>query len=418
MNRLNCALVLGLCVVAWPVARADDWPEFRGPTGQGLARGSFPVEWGPTKNVAWKQAIPGRGWSSPVIMAGRVYLTTSVPLTDGSNDQSLRALCLDSATGQILWNKEVIRQNGATAPGIHGKNSHASPTPLVQGERLYVHFGHQGTACLDLEGNVRWRNTGITYEPVHGNGGSPILVDDLLVFSCDGGDVRFVVALDKETGKVVWKTDRPGEPSRKFSFSTPLLIDVRGRKQIISPGSDMVGAYDPRTGKEIWQVRYEGGYSIIPRPVYGLGLVFICTGYGVPNLLAIRPDGDGDVTDTHVVWRTRKAAPHAPSPLLVGEELYMVSDRGMVSCLDASTGRLYWQESIGGNYSASPICGGGYVYFQSEEGTGVVLKAGKQFQRVARNALGERTLASYAAVDGALFIRTEKNLYRFQAQGK
>src|SRR6185437_5702085 len=236
------------------------------------------------------------------------------------------------------------------SPRIHGKNSHASPTPLVRGERLFVHFGHQGTACLDLEGKVLWKNTSLHYAPVHGNGGSPILVDDSLVFSCDGGDKRFIVALNVVNGEVRWKTDRTIEASRKFSFSTPLLIVVDGKKQIISPGSNVVCAFDPATGHEIWRVRYDG-YSVIPRPVYGQGLLFICTGYNTPSLLAIRPDGKGDVTDTHVVWKTRKAVPHTPSPLLVGEELYFVSDSGQASCLDARTGQVHWQERLGGNYS-------------------------------------------------------------------
>jgi outer membrane protein assembly factor BamB len=406
-----------LCLLTGATARADNWPEFRGPTGQGIVqKGDLPVEWSGTKNVVWKQPIPGTGWSSPIVYDGRIYLTTAVPLANGRDgDQSLDALCLDAKTGKVLWQTDVFRQNGTTAPRIHGKNSHASPTPLTDGKRLFVHFGHQGTACLDLAGKVLWRNTSLTYEPVHGNGGSPILVDDLLVFSCDGGDQRFVVALDARTGKVRWKTDRPGESDRKFSFSTPLVITVNGQKQIISPGSDMVGAYDPATGREIWRVRYNGGYSVIPRPVYGHGLVFVCTGYTTPALLAIRTDGQGDVTDTHVAWATRKNVPHSPSLLLVGDELYMVSDNGMASCLVARTGNVHWQQQrLPGNYSASPLYAGGKIYFQSEQGVGTILKAGTRFEVVGRNPMGERTLASYAVADGALFLRTEKNLYRIQ----
>ncbi len=359
--------------------RADDWPEFRGPTGQGLVpKGDLPLSWGKDKNVAWKQTIPGRGWSSPVVVGGRVYLTTSVPARDGS-DQLLEAICLNADKGEVLWEKEVFRQDGKKSPRIHAKNSHASPTPIVRGDRLFVHFGHQGTACLDLQGKVLWRNTSLRYAPVHGNGGSPILVGDALVFSCDGGDKRFVAALNVADGKVLWKTERTGEAAKKFSFSTPLLIEVKGHKQIISPGSNVVCAYDPADGREIWRVRYDG-YSVIPRPVYGHGLLFISTGYDRPSLLAIRADGNGDVTDTHVVWRTNKAVPHAPSPLLVGDELYLVSDNGQASCRDARTGRIYWQERIGGSYSASPLFAGGKLYFQSEQGSGVVLQAGKEFK--------------------------------------
>jgi len=416
MVRCLCNLTAVVLLIG-AAAGGESWPEFRGPTGQGVVgQGGLPVEWGPDKNVAWKQPITGKGWSSPVVQGGRIYLTTSVAVVDSpSHDQSLRALCLDAQSGKVRWDREVFHQNGATAARINGKNSHASPTPLVHGRRLYVHFGHQGTACLDVSGKVLWRNTSLKYHPVHGNGGSPIWVDGALVFSCDGGDQRFVAALDGNTGKVLWKTERTGEAYKKFSFSTPLLIRVNGKKQVASPGSNVVAAYDPDTGHEIWRVRYQG-YSVVPRPVYGHGLVFVCTGYEQPSLLAIRPDGTGDVTETHVAWRTAKAAPHTPSPLLAGDELYMVSDAGVASCLDAVTGRVHWQRRIGGTYSASPVFADGRVYFQSEQGTGVVLKAAKQFKLLARNALGERTLASYAAADGALFIRTEENLYRVQAR--
>ena len=411
MSRQAFSLAIGFVSCLDPLLRAADWPEFRGPTGQGLvANGELPTTWSKDKNVVWKQTIPGRGWSSPVTVAGRVYLTTSVTRKDGG-DPSLEALCLDATNGKILWEKEVFRPDAKKSPPIHAKNSHASPTPLVRGERLFVHFGHQGTACLDLDGKVLWQNTSLPYAPVHGSGGSPILVEDALVFSCDGGDKRFLAALNIADGSVLWKTERKAEASRKFSFSTPLLIVVEGKKQIISPGSNVVCAYDPSNGREIWRVCYDG-YSVIPRPVYGHGLLFVCTGYNTPSLLAIRPDGKGDVTDTHVVWKTRKAAPHTPSPLLVGEELYFVSDSGQASCLDARTGQVYWQERLGGSYSASPLCAGGKLYFQSEEGTGVVVQASKEFKLLARNALEERSLASPAAADGDLFLRTEKHLYR------
>jgi outer membrane protein assembly factor BamB len=409
-------LLLAALAATRSSASGESWPEFRGPTGQGLVpAGRLPIEWSPTKNVVWKQAIAGKGWSSPVLAEGRLYLTSSIPVSgNAGTDQSLRALCLDAASGKILWQREVFRQNGAKAPAIHVKNSHASPTPLLHGRHLYLHFGHQGTACLDLAGNVRWRNTSLAYAPVHGNGGSPIVVDDTLIFSCDGAENPFVVGLACGSGEVVWKTERRTNASRTFSFSTPLLIEVNGHKQVISPGSNLVAAYDPRTGQEIWRVRYEG-YSLIPRPVFGHGLVFVSTGYNTPSLLAIRPDGKGDATDTHVAWMLRRGAPHTPSPLLVGEELYLVSDNGTATCLDARTGKVHWQERLRGAFSASPLGGDGKIYFQSEQGVGFVIRASRQFEQLARNDLNERTLASYAVLEGALFIRTEKHLYRIQA---
>jgi outer membrane protein assembly factor BamB len=408
-RSMTCPALAGLLLLMASL-HGQDWPEFRGPTGQGLAQvDSLPTEWSKTKN-SWKKEIPGSGWSSPIIAGGRIYLTTAAPI-EKSKDLSLRALCLDAATGKVLWDKQIFRENARTTPKIHGKNSHASPTPIVTDNRLYVHFGHEGTACLDLQGNVKWTYRD-PYPPVHGAGGSPVLVDGRLVFSTDGARERFVVALEADTGKLAWRTKRSGKPVKNFSFSTPLVITVDGKKQIISPSSDMVGAYDPKTGNEIWRVEYSG-YSVIPRPVYGHGLLFLSTGYDSPTFLAIRPGGSGDVTKTNVEWTMKKGAPNTPSPLLVGEELYLVSDHGLATCLDAKTGTVHWSKRLGGNgYSASPIAAAGNVYFLSENGVGTVVKASKTFEQVARNELGERTLASYAVADGALFIRTAKNLYR------
>ena len=409
---LLAALLLGHATV-----RAEDWPEFRGPTGQGHYSGkSLPIEWSTTKNVAWKQPIPGLGWSSPVVLAGRIYLTTAVPgeLAKGK-DQSLCALCLDAKTGKILWQQEVFKQDGQKAPGVHNKNSHASPSPLTDGNRLYVHFGHQGTACLDLDGKVLWRNTDLRYAPVHGNGGTPIRVDDRLVFAVDGSDKQFVVALECATGKVAWKTDRKSTAPRKFSFGTPLLITVDGRRQIISPASDMVTAYDPADGTELWRLTY-GGYSVIPRPVFGHGMIFLSTGYDAPKVLAIRADGTGDVTKSHLAWSVAKGAPHTPSPLLVGDELYTVSDGGMATCYDARTGKVHWQERLDRSFSASPFYADGKIYLQSEEGVTTVLRAGKAYEVLAESTLEKRTFASYAAVDGALYLRTEQNLYCIKAK--
>lgn len=396
-----------LLAASFTATAATDWPQFRGPDGDGHSSAkNLPLTWDTTKNVAWKTEIPGKGWASPALFNHRLYLTTAEEV---GSDLSLRALCHDATTGKPLWATEVF-----LTPPVrhHAKNSQASPTAIVEDDRIYVHFGHYGTACLDLAGKIVWKQNDLKYSPVHGNGGSPILVGNALIFSCDGGSDPFVVALDKASGKVLWKVKRETTAKRNFSFSTPTLITVKGQSQLITPGSGVVCALDPKTGAELWRCRYGEGYSVIPKPVFGHGMIFISSGYDKPVLHAIRADGKGDVTDTHIAWKLEKGAPHTPSPLLVGNELYVVSDAGIASCLDAKTGQVHWSERVGGNYSASPLFADGKIWLQNETGTGVVLKPGKTFEKIAENALGEKTLASYAVTDGALFIRTEKNLYR------
>lgn len=412
---MTSRLCLLLVLLAGPL-RAEDWAEFRGPTGQGLSKATkVPTDFNPTTNVAWKADLPGGGWSSPVVVGGKVYLTTGVQEKGKGSEVQLRALCLDAGTGKVLWDELVFTV--AKPSATHGKNSHASPTPIVAGERVYVHFGQYGTACLDLAGKVKWKNDELKYAPVHGNGGSPVLVDGLLVFSRDGATVREVIALDADTGKVRWKTARSGSPPRKFSFSTPLVITVNGKKQIVSPASDHVAGYDVTTGEEVWKVTYSG-YSVIPRPVFAHGLLYIVTGYDTSSVMAIRAGGKGDVTKTHVEWTVTDNPPHTPSLLVVGDELYMVSDKGFASCLDAKKGTVHWSQRLSGSgYSASPVYADGKVYFLSENGIATVVKAGTKYEQVARNDLKEprlSTLASPAVIDGALFVRTKDGLYRFK----
>jgi outer membrane protein assembly factor BamB len=410
---MPCLRCLILIFAATTSLSAADWPQFRGPAGDGHAQArNLPTTWNETTNVAWKTPIPGKGWSSPSLVAGKLYLTTAVP--DAGGETSLRALCLDAATGKTLWDQEVFRQD-ASAPAIHTKNSHASPTPLVAGGRLYVHFGHRGTACLDLAGNVIWKATDHAYEPVHGNGCSPVLVAGKLIFSCDGAENPFVVALDAATGKEAWRFSRPGDPPKKFAFCTATVIDVGGQKQVVCPGAGVVNVLDPASGREIWRVMH-GGYSVIPRPVFGHGMVYLSTSYDTPQLLAIRPDGKGDVTSTHVAWTAKRGAPHTPSPLLVAGELYLVADKGVATCLDAKSGSEHWTQRIGGNYSSSPVYADGKIYIQSEEGPATVIAPGKTYRKLADAGFKERTLASYAVGENALFIRTEKHLFRVQAR--
>jgi len=414
MKSLRYILLLAILTGFAITAPAESqWPQFRGPTGQGMSSATnVPIHWSATSNVVWKTAIPGRGWSSPVLADGRLYLTTAVVGDEGS-PVSLRALCVNATDGAILWNVEVLQPDPSSARTIHQKNSPASPTPIIERSRLYVHFGHMGTAALDLSGKVRWRQTALKYSPLHGNGGSPALMDNTLVFSCDGTKDPFIVALDANTGEVRWKTPRNTDAEKKFSFSTPLVIEVGGARQIISPGSGFVGAYDPADGHELWKVRYGEGYSLVPRPVFAHGLLFVGTGFDRPTVMAIKPDGArGDASETHIAWTLRKGAPNTPSLLVAGDELYFVADSGVATCADARTGEIHWNERLGGNFSASPVYADGRIYFQNEAGAGFVVKAGKAFALLAQNDLAERTLASCAVADNALFIRSESNLWR------
>ena len=385
----------------------DDWPQFRGPDGQGHSpEHSLPIEWSETKNIAWKVPVPGRGWSSPVVAGGRVWLTTATPV---KRDTSLRLMAFDVETGRTALDVEVFKTPGATL--LNPKNSFASPTPIVEGDRVYVHFGADGTAALSTSGDAIWK-TKFSYESQHGNGGSPELAGDLLILNCDGFDQAFVVALDKRTGKTRWRTDRR-EPHSQ-AYSTPLAIRVNDRDQVVSVGAYTASAYDPETGKEIWRVSYTDGFSNVPRPVYGAGLVFIATGFNQPSLLAVRPDGKGDVTRTNVAWRLSRGAPLTPSPLIVGDEVYVISDNGIASCLDARTGAVRWQQRLGNGFSASPIAADGRIYFLDEEGRTTVMKAGVSGERQASNTLDGTTLASIAVSDQSFFIRTATHLYRIR----
>lgn len=238
------------------------------------------------------------------------------------------------------------------------------------------------------------------------------MVGDLLILACDGTDKQFVVALNKRTGKEVWKTSRDG----KMAYSTPLLIEVDGKPQVVTAGGEWAIAYQPQSGKEIWRFRYPAGYSNVPRPVFGQGLVFVCSGYDKPALYAVRPNGSGDVTETHLAWKLEKNAPLNPSPLLLGNELYLVADNGVVSCLEAKTGKQHWQKRIGGNFTASPLYADGRIYILDEDGKTYVFAPSKdEYRELAVNELPGRTLASIASADKSLFLRTDSSVYRIQA---
>jgi outer membrane protein assembly factor BamB len=404
-------LVLLLIAGTTLLAQAEDWPQFRGPTGQGhTTERGLPLEWNETNNIIWKSPVPGLGWSSPAVANGRVWLTTVVESKErrGRVSASLRALAYDVATGRELVNVEVFRLDDAGY--VNPKNSRASPTPIVDGDRVYVHFGAEGTAAVSTSGEILW-TTHLRYESQHGNGGSPTLYRDLLIVNCDGnGGEAYVIALDTATGKTRWKTSRRRPADQ--AYSTPLVITVGQQDQLVSVGAYRAAAYEPLTGQEIWRVSYGDGFSNVPRPVFGQGLVFIATGFQTPSLLAVRPDGKGDVTRTHVAWTITRGAPYTPSPLLVGNDLYYVSDTGVLSLADAMSGQIVWQQRLGGYYSASPVFADGRIFFQSEEGVTTVIAPGREFKRLAVNRLDGATLASMAVSNGSFYIRSQSHLYR------
>lgn len=410
-TTIRILLAFSFVLLTESCAPGEDWPQFRGPGGQGQsASRNLPVNWDSDTNVVWKTALPGNGWSSPVLSQGRIYLTTAVAGEQPDDRVSLRAVCLGAESGDLIWN--VATAMLPADAKMHPKNSHASPTPIVTDDRVYVHFAAYGTAALNLDGDLIWQKQ-IEYEPQHGTGSSPVLFEDLLIFNCDGVEAPFVIALDAASGTERWRTFRPDLARLKFSFSTPLLIEVDGQPQLVSAGSDLVCGYDPRSGKQIWMVRYPEKWSVVPRPVFAGGLVLVCTGYvGPSELLAVRPAGEGDITDTHVVWRTEQFVPHSPSPVVAGSYVYLMSDNGIASCRDLATGDLLWKERVGGTYSASPVLAEDRIYFLSEDGLCTIIKAAPEFDQIAKNDLKERSLASMTPTDGALLIRTIEGLYR------
>jgi outer membrane protein assembly factor BamB len=394
--------------------RAEEWPEFRGPTGQGhSAEHDIPIDWSESRNVLWKTQLTGAGWSSPVVAGGKVWLTAAVKDRIGG---SLHALAYDVATGRELVNTEVFRVRSVDP--LNPKNTRASPTPILDGDRVYVHFGADGTAALTTNGEIVWK-TKFDYDSQHGDGGSPALYGDLLILNCDGDDVAFVVAIEKHTGKIRWRTARR-QPSAQ-AYSTPLVIRVGDRDEVISVGAYRAAAYDPATGREIWRVsypvRFPDGFSNIMRPVYGAGLLFISGGFNIPSFIAVRPDGTGDVTRTHVAWTLMRGAPLTPSPLVVDGDLYLVNDSGIALCMDARTGETHWRRRLSGNYSASPVYADGRIYFLSEDGTATVIEPGHEFRELASNRLDGYTLASIAVSNGSIFIRSDTHLYRIGAKG-
>lgn len=409
-----CALaLLALTLPLAPISTAADWPQFRGPTGQGHAEAAtaYPTVWNERTNIRWKTAIEGRGHSSPVVWGDQVWVTTAS--VDG---KVLGAIGLDRQTGEILHKVTVFEP--AKVEEIHADNSYASPTPVIAAGRLYLDFGTYGTACLDTStGRVVWRNQNLRIEHQGGPGSSPVLFRNLLIVHRDGADQQYVAALDIATGRVRWRKDRSApyrpDPITHRAFATPLLYEHEGRTLLISPAADQCHAYDAATGDELWHVRYTG-FSNVPAPVAAGDHVYLCTGFFGPQLLSVRLGGQGDVTATHVEWQYKTQVPDVSSPILVDGRLYFVSDKGVLTCVRAADGERVFVFRLGGNYSASPLYAGGRLYFCSKEGVTKVLAPGDKAEVVASNKLEAAILASPIAVDGALYLRTETHLYRIE----
>lgn len=457
--RLAFAVGFLVCMGAgdgagWSVA-AETWPEFRGPRGDGVVLDqSIPTQFGEGDHVTWKTTIPGRGWSSPVVADGVIWMTSAVekvPSEDertellrrtGLDEKSLRGLAIakavelklvavDLVTGEMLRTLDLTTIESPDA--IHSLNSYASPTPVVDGPNLYCHFGTYGTFCVDRAECVRedidgvddrddesivWRRT-FPLEHGVGPGSSPLVRDGLLILIQDGMDRQYVLGLDKSTGATVWQTDRPpmDAPSGDMmkSYCTPIAVtDSRGRDQLICMGAQWMVAYSPKTGDEIWRVRHGTGFSVVPRPVHIDGVVYFCTGYGKPQLWAVRIDGSGDVTDSHVDWTVKTGIPAKPSPILHDGLIYVVSDNGVASCIDAADGDLVWKERIGGDYSASPVLVGEHLFFGSQDGKVTVMTLGRHADVVAVNQFSGKIMASPAIVDDAMILRTDTSLYRIE----
>lgn len=413
------SLFTWMCALSCVAASAsDNWPQFRGPAGDGQTDESqIPLSWSASENIAWQTEIPGVGWSSPVIWGERVWLATATE--DG---HSLRALCLERRSGKLLHNVEVFQVPAPEA--IHKLNSHASPTPVIEDGRVYFFFGMYGAACLDSRsGKILWKNQDLKHDHgKNGPGSSPLLHGDLLILTCDGTEQRFITALNKKTGKRQWTTPRSNGPQLegkagdyKKAYHTPSVIRVGDHEELITMYAFRMSGLDPKTGRELWWLDIPG-FSNVTKPVFGHGLIYVATGFMKPELWAIRPGGKGDVGTTHVAWKVNRQAPQKPSPLLIGNEVYMLADNGILTCMDALTGTIHYSERLGGEFSASPLAMGNRIYCFDQAGLTSVVAAGKEFKVIAKNTLGDGFMASPAVADKALFIRSKSKLYRVESR--
>lgn len=388
-----------------------NWNQFRGPTADGWSTAkNLPIELADAKNIVWKKEIAGKGWSSPVVWNDQVWVTTADP--DGHN---MYAVCVDFNTGKLIHNLKVFENEEPQY--CHSLNSYATPTPFIEQGRLYVHFGIHGTACIDTKtGEKIWQRRDMECNHHRGPAASPIIVGDNLVVHFDGFDQQYVIAFNKDTGKTAWKHTRAFDygtdnGDRKKAYGTPTLIEVEGVAQLIAPAAVATEALDPKTGKVLWTAYY-GGMNVSSRPIYKNGLLYLANGMG--RLAAVDPQGKGDITDK-IQWSTTKGAPKKASVLIIDELLYSISDQGVLTCMNASTGKTVWSQRLGGGeYAASPIYADGRIYVFSMEGKITVIKPGDEYEEIATSEFPEGFMASPAVKGASIILRSKQALYRIE----
>jgi len=412
------AIVAGVClqISFLSIAGAgDSWPQFRGPNAGHTEITNLPLTWSETEHVKWKTPLPGTGWSSPVVAGKQIWMTTA--LEEG---ESLHALCCDLDSGKLLLDVEVFKN--AVVPPKHKRNSYASPSPIIDGDRVYVHFGAMGTACLSTkDGHKLWENREFVVDHQNGPGGSPVLYGDNLIMAFDGMDQQYEVAVNKMTGKLVWKTARSAipklearPPDMRKAYPTPVLFMIDGQPQTLATGAERLYSYDPANGHELWYVDYPG-FSNVPLPVTDGKMIYVCTGFAKPEIWGIHVGGaHGDATGTHVAWRQNAGVPDQATPIVVGQRLYMVTSGGIVSCLDTATGAIVWKERIASDFAASPLAAEGRIYFCDAKHKTTVIAPGDSLKVLAVNELADGCMASPAAVGKALILRTKTSLYRIE----
>lgn len=401
-----CSILLAVYLSGLALGE-ENWPEYRGPEGDGHAAGAELPDKVDESVVKWKTAIHGKGWSSPVAWGNQIWLTTATE--DGSK---MSVLCIDRRTGNVV-HERVLVENEAPA-FCHPMNSYATPTPVVEDGRVYVHFGTYLTACLDtVTGETIWERRDLACDHHRGPASSPILHDGMLYVAYDGFDVQYVVAFDAQDGSTVWKKDRSidygtDNGDRMKAYCTAKVIEINGNEQLIYPSAAATIAYEPQTGDELWTV-YHAGMNASARPIFHEGLVFITNGSG--SMVAVRPDGKGDVTGTHIEWSDRKGVAKKSSQLLVDGLFYMNSDDGIVSCREPATGEIIWQKRVCKEFAASPIFADGKMYFFSTAGDVVTMLPGREYKLLHKTKIGDGFMASPAVIGNDLILRSKSHLY-------